>query len=190
LIIPIRASQLVTGPVGALRVGRGIGDAIYADDNIYGRAANISADVNRASILFTIMAGPFAGRFGARVTDTEVCPVNNKSLPEMVYDYNKHPELADNIWNAQQAGHPKILTHGGDSSVNRAAALNDIPKILSRDEYPFASSIEGGEGSWIGHVPVSQQNSQGAIIKNFIKSNNIKPGDQYKVRVINHPLEQ
>ena len=69
------------------------------------------------------------------------------------------------------------------SAANRAAALDGVPNIrpLSRDEYPFASSLQGGAGSWIGHVPVSQQNAQGAILKNFFKQNSIKAGDQYQV---------
>jgi len=50
--------------------------------------------------------------------------------------------------------------------------------------YPFASSQEGGVGAWVGHIPVSQQNAQGALIKNFIKANNITPGTQYKVVIV------
>ena len=106
-----------------------------------------------------------------------------KTLPELKISAGRYPELADNILNAQKAGHPNVLTHGGNSAANRAAALDGVPNIrpLSRDEYPFASSLEGGGGSWIGHVPVSQQNAQGAILKNFFKQNSIKAGDQYQV---------
>jgi hypothetical protein len=108
-----------------------------------------------------------------------------KTLPEVKFSATKYPELAENIRHAQAAGHPSVLTHQGNSAANRAAALDGVPNIrpLSRDEYPFASSLEGGGGSWIGHVPVSQQNAQGAILKNFFKQNNIKPGDQYRVVV-------
>ena len=37
--------------------------------------------------------------------------------------------------------------------MNRAAALRDVPDLagLSRDEFPFASAMEGGEGAWVGH---------------------------------------
>jgi hypothetical protein len=106
-----------------------------------------------------------------------------KALPEVKVSAGRYPELADNILNAQKAGHPSVLTHGGNSAANRAAALDGVPNIrtLSRDEYPFASSLQGGAGSWIGHVPVSQQNAQGAILKNFFKQNSIKAGDQYQV---------
>ena len=108
-----------------------------------------------------------------------------KTLPEVRFSAGRYPELAENISHAQRAGHPSVLTHAGNSAANRAASLDGVPNIrpLSRDEYPFASSLEGGAGSWIGHVPVSQQNAQGAILKNFFKQNNIQPGDQYRVIV-------
>jgi hypothetical protein len=108
------------------------------------------------------------------------------ALPELQISASKYPNLAENILNAQQAGHSQILTAGGDIAANRAAALEGVPNItgLSRDEYPFASSQEGGVGAWVGHIPVSQQNAQGALIKNFIKANNITPGTQYKVVIV------
>jgi Deoxyribonuclease NucA/NucB len=118
-----------------------------------------------------------------------VAPKSGAKLPTVEFDYARHPELADNIWNAQRAGHPNVLTHGGDAAANRAASLESVPNIrpLSRDEYPFASSMEGGSGAWVGHVPVAQQNSQGGILSNFFRRNGIQAGDQYGVQVINHP---
>jgi len=55
--------------------------------------------------------------------------------------------LAENIFHAQAAGHPQILTSGGNAAANRATALEGVPNIPSlwRDEYPFASSMEGGQ---------------------------------------------
>jgi len=108
-----------------------------------------------------------------------------EELPELEISAKRYPELSENILNAQKAGHPDILTHGGDIAANRAAALQGIPNIkpYSRDEYPFASSQEGGAGSWVGHVPVSQQNAQGALMKNFFSKYNIQPGDRYRVIV-------
>jgi hypothetical protein len=70
--------------------------------------------------------------------------------------------------------------------ANRAAALRDVPNIpgLSRDEFPFASSMQGGAGSWVGHIPAWQQDAQGALITNFVRANNILPGMQYRVVVV------
>jgi hypothetical protein len=28
--------------------------------------------------------------------------------------------------------------------------------VLSIDEYPLASAVEGGEGAWVGHVAMQQ----------------------------------
>jgi len=111
--------------------------------------------------------------------------VAKRVLPELRISAKEYPELAENILNAQRAGHPDVLTHGGNAAANRGAALGEVPNIppWSRDEYPFASAQEGGGGSWVGHVPVSQQNAQGALLKNFLKKYNIKPGDQYRVVV-------
>jgi hypothetical protein len=108
------------------------------------------------------------------------------SLPELSISASKYPDLAENIFHAQAAGHPQILTFGGNAAANRAAALEGVPNILSlsRDEYPFASSMEGGAGAWVGHIPPSQQNAQGALIRNFINGNNIRPGSQYKVTIV------
>jgi len=109
-----------------------------------------------------------------------------EGLPQLEISASKYPDLAENILNAQQTGNPSLPTAGGDIAANRAAALEGVPNIpgLSRDEYPFASSMEGGQGAWVGHIPVSQQNAQGALIKNFINANNITPGMQYKVVIV------
>ena len=97
----------------------------------------------------------------------------------------KYPDLAENISNAIKAGRSDVLTHGGDVAANRAAALRDVPNIpgLSRDEFPFASSMEGGGGSWVGHIPAAQQSAQGGLITNFLRANNILPGMRYRVVV-------
>jgi len=113
------------------------------------------------------------------------------NLPEIVFDYNKTPELADNIWQAQKAGRSSTLTYGGSDIINanREAATGgiDSPSGLSADEYPFASTQQGGRGAWVGHVPVRQQNIQGGMLGQFYRRFNLKPGAQFIVSVINHP---
>lgn len=109
-----------------------------------------------------------------------------EELPQLEISASKYRDLTENILHAQKAGHPQVLTAGGDIAANRAAALEGVPKIsgLTRDEYPFASSMEGGKGAWVGHIPGSQQNAQGALIKNLTKANKITPGMKYKVVVV------
>ncbi|MEI8376839.1 MAG: NucA/NucB deoxyribonuclease domain-containing protein, partial [Planctomycetota bacterium] len=111
--------------------------------------------------------------------------VSSAQLPTLEISASRYPGLAENIYHAQMAGHPQVLTYGGNQALNRAAALQDVPRIvgLSRDEYPFASTMEGGKGSWVGHIAPSQQNAQGGILKNFYEQNNIQPGTQFRVKI-------
>lgn len=121
------------------------------------------------------------------------------TLPVLVFNHHSHPDLADNIWNAQMAGHPEELTYAGpDLTVRRETRRDamhfddgpyagEIPHILSRDEYPFACSREGGGSSFVGHIPGRQNSAQGGLIAGFLVRNGIKPGMSFEVRVINHP---
>ncbi len=105
--------------------------------------------------------------------------------------------LVDNVWHAQMAGCPKILTYKGPnlSAAARASAMRfdvgagveEIPHILSRDEYPFACTAEGGGASWVGHVPGHQNSVQGGKILAFLRQYNIAPGQRFIVQVVNHP---
>jgi hypothetical protein len=106
--------------------------------------------------------------------------------PRLEISANKYPDLAENILNAQKAGYPQVLTAGGDAAGNRAAALQGVPIIpgLARDEYPFASSLEGGQGAWVGYIPESQNNAQGGLISRFLIQNNIQAGSQYRVVIV------
>ncbi len=182
-------------PVGQLRPGERIqardGQATVASILPRGPPSRVhTLEVHGEHVFRVGPAGLLVHNASAQTTAKSALAVDD-GLPVMVYDYNEMPELADNIWHAQRAGHPDVLTHGGTSRLNRRAALADVPDIkpFSRDEYPFASSMEGGGGSWVGHVPVRQQSRQGAIIKNFLYKHNVKPGDVYRVRVTNHPRD-
>jgi hypothetical protein len=102
-------------------------------------------------------------------------------------DWCLYPKLADNLWHAQMAGWPKALTYNGpDLTLRRAqryAAMHyehcgetfEIPRILSRDEYPFACTKEGGAG-WIGHIPGPENSAQGGLIAGFLRRHSIVAG--------------
>jgi hypothetical protein len=125
------------------------------------------------------------------------------AYPKLVFDYDKHLELADNIWHAQMAGHPRVLTYNGpDLTVRRQTRREamhfevddesyEIPRILSRDEYPFACTVEGGGGAWVGHIPGGQNSAQGGLIAAFLLRNSILPGQglrsKFEVEVVHHP---
>jgi Deoxyribonuclease NucA/NucB len=53
--------------------------------------------------------------------------------------------------------------------------------LTSCDEYPFASTLEGGAGASIAPVPVSEQNSQGGTLSSFYQQNNVPIGGKFFV---------
>ena len=126
------------------------------------------------------------------------------AYPVLDIDWNRNRELADNIWHAQMVCCPTVLTYSGPAlgAQNRSDAMHfdldgirkEILHILSRDEYPFACTLEGGGASWVGHIPAAQNSSQGGLIASFIRTNGIQPcssknaeRSKFIVRVINHP---
>ena len=125
------------------------------------------------------------------------------AYPKLQIDYRTHPQLAENIWQAQMAKHPKVLEYNGPDIVTRRetrhAAMHydqggsafEIPRILSRDEYPFACTKQGGGSSWVGHIPARENSSQGGLIAAFLRRYNITAGkgmlSKFEVEVINHP---
>jgi hypothetical protein len=62
------------------------------------------------------------------------------------------------------------------------------PRGMSCDEYPFASTREGGGhagamGSGWAWVPVKEQGSQGGLISSFYQNERILDGDPFYVKV-------
>jgi hypothetical protein len=104
------------------------------------------------------------------------------------------PTIALNIQAALAAGKPQILHREADKDkkkANRAAALKGLGAAgsaggikLSWDEYPFASSKEGGTGARVVAVPGDEQNEQGGAVGGFYSHNHINDGDPFRVRVI------
>jgi hypothetical protein len=128
-------------------------------------------------------------------------------------------ELAVHIATAQSNGLPKRLTRSTESSAQVDARRRRVcglytsniqvnRKIVSCDEYPFASSLQGGNlptrippgciwpvtgynksrpdanGSSRCLVPVAQQNLQSAIIGNMTSLERVMQGESYDVQVV------
>ena len=108
--------------------------------------------------------------------------------PVLKIDARKYEELADNIWHAQMNGHPLVLTYAGPflGRQNRKDAMHfemdgakqEIMHLLSRDEYPFACTLEGGKSAWVGHIPGKQNSAQGGLIGSFLRQEAIVPYDR------------
>jgi hypothetical protein len=108
------------------------------------------------------------------------------SLPTLEVDSNRMPNIADNIRNAQANGAPTTLTRTQNTALidaNRAAATAGFTGPGSPDEYPFASTYEGGAGAFVRGVPLAEQRVQGGVISRFYQDNGIVDGSKFHVRV-------
>ena len=107
-------------------------------------------------------------------------------MPTVRFSRARGPEIGQNFDVAVANGAPTRLTRASlaQKVANRRAALRGqsrAPVGLSLDEYPFASSVEGGAGSTVRAVPVGEQCYQGGVLSGFYKANGVKPGDVFDV---------
>src|SRR5205823_4621387 len=88
------------------------------------------------------------------------------------------PNIEAHIQSAQDAGWPMLLSYLGPgnplAALNRAAACPPA-KVrayapLSCDEYPYATTFQGGAGSSTAPVPLGEQLSQGGQLSAFYRS--------------------
>ena len=54
---------------------------------------------------------------------------------------------------------------------------------MSCDEYPFASTYEGGTGAVIAAVPIKENSSQGGQLSAFYRKNDIQDGGCFEVKI-------
>lgn len=111
-------------------------------------------------------------------------------LPFVVLDAEKLPFIAANIKTAWEEGRPGILTRGGNEVIkgNRQAACGRFTPAYpqgSCDEYPFASSLEGGASARLAEVPRRENSCQGGSLNAAYRRNGIKVGDRYGVMLKN-----
>ncbi|PBI83776.1 hypothetical protein BKP42_67630 [Rhodococcus erythropolis] len=86
--------------------------------------------------------------------------------------------------------------HRGESALNtvanrdaacrtdRESTLGPPPSNMTNpscDEYPFASSKEGGGNASVRWVPLAENNSQGGQTSTFYQNNRVMPGDAFYV---------
>lgn len=115
--------------------------------------------------------------------------VKNCDLPTYEVSRSRTPEIAKNTEDAIAKGKPTELERVDRATrdANRRDALKDQTPAgpgKSLDEYPFASCKQGGAGACVREVPAAEQNTQGGDLGGFYRSNNIKPGDKFKVKVV------
>ncbi|KAB2892719.1 MAG: hypothetical protein F9K28_11275 [Bacteroidetes bacterium] len=109
-------------------------------------------------------------------------------IPVLFYPRFITPKIGQHINDAQAAGHPMLLTYdrAGKNSHNKRrqiACRGFTGKPQSCDEYPFASSLQGGLGASIRSVPIWEQRLQGTTMSAFVRTK-LKFTDNFAVVVI------
>lgn len=111
-------------------------------------------------------------------------------LKFVVIDAAKMPFIARNISTAWQAGHPGVLTkdRAAEAVNRRKVCLPSFPRKHGGqcDEFPFASTRQGGEGAQEQEVPARENQCQGGTLSRRYVAAGIGDGDDFLV-VITHP---
>ncbi len=186
LVVAAVALIVVTGGAAIAAVGA-IGAASGA---LATGVAIASAALEVAGVAITVKALYDYSQDGDEEALFKVADDVVEDLPVLQFSRSKMPNIADNIDEAIEAGHPTVLTREAAEDAikaNRRAALKGTPKAKkgqSLDEYPFASSKEGGAGANVKSVPVKEQSIQGGTMSSFYQKNNIQDGDKFIVEII------
>jgi hypothetical protein len=110
-------------------------------------------------------------------------------LPVFISGQNT-PETTQHIADAIAGGQPSTLTYlGSNSQLHHSRDwLDNDPRCQDAqgrwcDEYPFASTAEGGQAnnSSLRLVPAREQQSQGGSLRQFYRRCNIVAGTKFKV---------
>jgi Deoxyribonuclease NucA/NucB len=110
---------------------------------------------------------------------------DRERLPVFIVDSRRTPAIAAHIRAAQAAGKPAILHRALPTPPDRRpGACRGWRGPGSCDEYPFASTIEGGPGkASIAGVPLKEQRRQGGDLLAFYRRHRIGNGDAFVVVV-------
>jgi Deoxyribonuclease NucA/NucB len=135
--------------------------------------------LRRAILLLVLLVGV------GLLLDALTVDGNRERLPVFIVDAKRTPAIAAHIRAAQAAGKPAILHRVLPTPRDRRpGACRGWRGPGSCDEYPFASTIEGGPGkASIAGVPVREQRRQGGDLAGFYRRHRIGNGDAFVVVV-------
>lgn len=112
---------------------------------------------------------------------------NSNNTPNIHFVYEDvTPNIYRHTLNSFQKGKPEVLHYDPDKKRQRARRRLSTWKYpsryyegLQRDEYPYASTFEGGLGAEVAYVPSKENASQGGSLRALYA--NMKLGDEFLV---------
>ena len=121
--------------------------------------------------------------------------LGSASAATLTWDCTRIPNICSNDCYAIQCASKPTTLHrdSANASINRAETAckspnrcaNNASDSNSCDEYPYASSAEGGAGSVTRCVPSTENSRQGGTLSSFYTNNGITDGDAYNVAFAN-----
>ncbi len=112
-------------------------------------------------------------------------------LPVFEVSRSKYPEIAAHHEEAFAAGHPNILTRIKDNQKlvdkNRRQAtypLKGSRPGMQKDEFPYASTYEGGKGASAKFVNKEQNSAHGSDLGKFYLKYDLQDGDKFIVKLV------
>ncbi|MFD2919975.1 DUF6443 domain-containing protein [Terrimonas rubra] len=117
-------------------------------------------------------------------------PINNGPKTVLVPISEKaFPTIYNNLKKSLAKGKPMTITYDSNRSnarKRRREALKNTPikPGYDRDEYPYASTKEGGNGADVNYVPTSENRRHGGLIGALVVANNMQSGDMFQMVLI------
>ena len=105
----------------------------------------------------------------------------------LIIPQKRFPNVFQTLMDALAQGHPLLLTYDNNrknARARRRAALKNHAAARpgnQLDEYPFASTMEGGAGAAVREVPESENMAHGGLIGATVVTNNMTTGDKFLV---------
>jgi hypothetical protein len=113
-----------------------------------------------------------------------------EDLKFVIFDAAKMPFITRNISEAWKSGKEGVLTKdsGAETRNRKEVCLKSFPRAHGGecDEYPFASTRQGGRGAREMEVPARENRCQGGTLNAQQIIRGIQDGDDYLVVVV-HP---
>lgn len=105
------------------------------------------------------------------------------------------PNIYKNLLKSLAKGKPMIITYDANrqnARQRRREALKNTPpkQGYDRDEYPYASTKEGGKGADVNYVPRNENRKHGGLIGALVVGNNMQTGDRFEMLLIPNTPDQ
>ena len=120
---------------------------------------------------------------------------SKSSVPEFEVSRSEYPNHAKMLENAQSEGHSLEGLERGEGTraarKNRYESQKEIrkkqggpPKGYDYDEFPYASTKQGGKGAHVEPVPSVENQAVGRDLGQFYRKYNIKCGDKFNIKIV------